>query len=138
MNKFVSGLAFLHSDHNVVLLKEKHGTLLTIGGRIEENEKSSETLTRTYIESTGLPTNSAMWYPCFKLQSSSREIHFYRTFPTSIISTKKGILLVDWSFELKHRPQRLSPNLVWILPLLTSNAFEVGDTMHPLTKEEIY
>jgi len=140
MNILVSGLALLHSNHAMVLMKEKHGKLISIGGEVEKDEKSSEALVRLYTKSTGLQTNSSFWYPCFKLQNikGDWEVHFYKTFLQSTKDIKKGFLLVDWPFEFTHRPHRFAHNFAWLLPLITSDVFETGNTIHPLTSEEIY
>ena len=120
MNKMVCGFMFSEDGLSVALIRKNRpewqaGKYNGIGGHIEEGELYIEAIRREFEEETLLKYDG--WELFTMGESSTARVGFYRAFTDSVNFVQSATDEKVKIFKLSELPDKLVPNLRWLIPL---------------------
>ncbi|MEH6577701.1 MAG: NUDIX domain-containing protein [Amphritea sp.] len=123
MKRYVTGFLFSKDSTHVVLIKKlnpqwQRGLFNGVGGKIEENELSSEAMVREFEEETGVTIRNELWTHYAKIiRPNHYDLDLYfahseRAYEARTIEKEEVHI-----FKVSELPDNLIPNLKWLIPL---------------------
>jgi 8-oxo-dGTP diphosphatase len=140
MKHYVTGFLFTKDSKHVVLIKKlnpewQRGLFNGVGGKIEEDEKSCDAMSREFEEETGIIINAEQW------------IHFSNIHRPNFYNLDLYYAHSDLAFDVKtiekeeihlvkvsDLPKNIIPNLQWLIPLALDREM---DFSNPILLQEI-
>lgn len=124
MRTYVVGLMFDDDKNRLVLIHKRHGPPCVIGkwngvgGKVEEEELSQQTMIREFQEETGV--HHEEWQYLCSLAACDHVVYFYFAFNTAAVEavctmTDEVVQIHDISYGL---PELIMHNLTWMIPFL--------------------
>jgi 8-oxo-dGTP diphosphatase len=137
---YVTGFLFTKDSKHVVLIKKlnpewQRGLFNGVGGKIEEDEKSCDAMSREFEEETGVIINAEQWIHFSNIHRPNfynldlYYAHSDRAFDVKTIE-KEEVHLV----KVSDLPKNIIPNLQWLIPLALDREI---DFSNPILIREI-
>ncbi|QDF29314.1 NUDIX hydrolase [Halarcobacter anaerophilus] len=123
MKKYVLGFLFSEDLKYVVLIKKinpkwQRGLLNGVGGKIEDQESSSDAMVREFKEETGVLTEKQDWHCFAKINRPNfYEMDIYCAFSNFAFDAKSVEKEEVFILEKDKLPNNIIPNLRWLIPL---------------------
>ena len=145
MKHYVTGFLFTKNFKHVVLIKKlnpewQRGLFNGVGGKVEENEKSYDAMSREFEEETGVVINAEEW------------IHFSHIHRPNFYYLDLYYAHSDLAFDVRtiekeevhivkvnNLPKNIIPNLQWLIPLALDKEMDFSSPilMQEIAKERI-
>lgn len=131
---YVAGFMFNEDKSQVALIRKKRpswqaGLLNGIGGKIEDNERTTDAICREFFEETGFLTTNDDWKPFTQLVSVTDDwqVTFYysnlcKDLTSELKTTTDEVIEIINLKDLDS--QKIIPNLLWLVRMaLDSSVF---------------
>ncbi len=145
VKKYVTGFLFSKDSTHVVLIKKlnptwQEGLLNGVGGKIEKNELSCDAMAREFEEETGVTITRDQWTCYAKIYRPNYyelDVYYAHSDLAYEVKTveKEEVCLVETS----KIPDRIVPNLKWLIPLALDNQidFSTPIVINEISQERI-
>jgi len=123
VKKYVTGFLFSQDSSHVVLIKKinpawQRGLFNGVGGKVEANESSIDSMVREFSEETGVTTRPEDW-TCFAnvFRANCYDVDMYFAHSDLAFSAKTIEAEEIHTLKVNELPQNIIPNLQWLIPL---------------------
>jgi 8-oxo-dGTP diphosphatase len=137
---YVTGFLFTKDSKHVVLIKKlnpkwQRGLFNGVGGKIEENEKSCDAMSREFKEETGVVINAEEWVQFSHIHRPGfyhLDLYYAHSDLAFDVRTieKEEVHIV----KVNNLPENIIPNLQWLIPLALDKEM---DFSNPILMQEI-
>jgi len=142
---YVTGFLFTKDFKHVVLIKKlnpkwQRGLFNGVGGKIEENEKSCDAMSREFEEETGVVINAEEWVHFSHIHRPGfyhldlYYAHSDLAFDVRTIEREEVHIV-----EVSNLPTNIIPNLQWLIPLALDKQMDFSNLilMQEIANERI-